>query len=279
MSDTEIVEEPLPDELPVEEPEAEEEAPPEEAQDGDEESSEETAAEATDGEDVAEEPAPKKRRSAQKRISELTRARHTAEREAQQYKQQLDALQANATPAAEPKQEDFPSYDEFVLARAEYRAEQTVTKKLENLGKVAQENQSQAEQTARAADWEVKVEDARDKYDDFDEVVMSPDNTFFTDTLFAALSEEENGTDVAYHLASNPKLGRELASLSPMKAVLRIGKLSAKLAEKPTRKQTGAPTPVKTVNSGSAPQGLTPYTAKTMAEYAKARKAQEAGQT
>ena len=276
MTDIDIIDTPLSDEpsteqkteAPSEETQETEEPTEESTEEMTEEAAEETAEE--DPESVSEEEKPRKRRSAQKRISELTRARHTAEREAQTLRQQLEALQANATPAAEPKQEDFQSYDDFVVARAEFRAAATVDKRLDTLAKTVQQNQSQAEHTARAADWEVKVEDARDKYDDFDDVALNPDVPI-SNAMAEALGAEENGTDIAYHLGKHPKLSREIAALSPMQAVLRIGKLSAKLAEGPKRKPTSTPDPVKVLKApGVAP--MKSISQMTQKEYEAARK-------
>lgn len=246
MSDTETV---LPEEEEaeaVEDAEAPSEETPEPTEDGDDESSEDEP-----GEDEAEEPKPKKRRNAQKRISQLTRARHNAEREAQELRQQLDALQSTAAPAAEPKQEDFQSYDDYYLARAEFRADQAVTRKLGELANTIQQNQESSERAILAADWEVQVENARDSYDDFDDVVLIDTNPV-TDAMAQAYAQTNNGADVAYHIASHPKLAREISGLSPTQAVLRIGALSAKLAAKPVPKQTSAPKPVKTVGGGRA---------------------------
>lgn len=248
MSDTEVISSDEPDALDAPLPDQEEEETEEtseETQDGDEESSEETP-----GEDAAEEVKPKKRRNVQKRISELTRARHEAERRAQEAERQLQALEATTAPEAEPKQEDFQSIDDYVLARAEWRAEKAVTRKLEELSSTVQQNQQQAAQTAIDANWEVQVEAGRDQFDDFDDVVLDPGNTYFTTAMHRALSMDENGAAIAYHIASNPKLVREVSGLDDIGAVLRIGQLSAKLAQKPVPKQTNAPKPVKTVGGG-----------------------------
>lgn len=249
---------PLPDEIVEETKEEKDKTPPEEAQDGDEESPEETeeetpAADDADGEDAAEEVKPKKRRNVQKRISELTRAKHEAERREQEAVRQLEALQATTAPEAAPKQEDFQSIDEFVLASARYEAKQEVRRELETLSNTVQQNQQQAEQTARSADWEVKVEAARDKYDDFDDLVLSDINPV-SPAMAQAYAATDNGADVAYHIASNVKLAREISALNPTQAVIRIGQLSAKLAEKPNPRTTSTPNPVKTVKAKATPQ-------------------------
>lgn len=240
MSDTETVQET--------EEEAVEEKEPVEAP---EETSEETPEEATEEtpEDTSEEPAPKSKRNVQKRISQLTQQRSQAQQEAATLRQQLEALQSQSQPAAEPKQEDFQSFDDFAVARAEFRARETVRQELGALSKAVQQSQGQAEQAARTADWDLKAEDARDRYDDFDDVVLIDTNPV-SPAMAQAYAEADNGADVAYHIASNPKLAREISGLSPMQAVIRIGRISQKLGEKPKPKPTAAPKPVKTVTGG-----------------------------
>lgn len=258
MSDTEIIDAPLPDEIVADPPEkATEEKPEDTAEETTEETSEEpeeTSEESEeDGDDEADEekPKPKRRRNLQKRIGQLTQQRAQAQQEAEELRQQLQALQAQAEPAAEPKQEDFQSYDDFVAAKSEFAARETVRKELETLGQNVQQSQTKAEHAARAADWDLKVEDARDKYDDFDEVAQNPDLPV-TQAMAQAIQESENGADVAYHLGSHPKLSREIASLSPVQAVIRIGQISQKLQEPARPKTTAASPPIKTVKTSGA---------------------------
>lgn len=219
-----------------------------------EEDNEDAAEESADPADAAEEEKPKKRRSSQKRINQITREKHNAEREAATLRQQLEALQARQAPAVAPKQEDFQTIEEFDAARIKFHAAETVRDELKALSGTVQQQQQQAVQDAVDADWTVQVEDARAKYDDFDEVVLDPNNTYFTPAMHRALATDENGADIAYHIASHPKLVREISALDDVGAVLRIGRLSAQLAASSKPKLTAAPTPPKQAKGG----GVTP---------------------
>ena len=259
MSDTETavddlgVGSPLPDEIDAKT--APEEKPVEEAEEKPSEDEPDAAAttqeEGEDSPEEKEDRPSKTKRKGDRRLRNARAGRLKAEREAAQLKQQLEALQSRAEPEAEPKQDDFQSFDEFVLARAEFRARETVRKELETAGQNIQQTQNQAVQAAREADWSLKVEDARDKYDDFDDVAQNPDLPV-TPSMAMAIQDSDNGADVAYHLGNNPRLAQEIAALSDVQAVLRIGQLSQKLAEKPRPKPTATPDPPKPLKTTTA---------------------------
>lgn len=261
-TDLEIVESPLPDEIVEESKEEEakpdsEEQPPEEAT-GEEETSEEVSEEAAEeAEKPSEEEEPekpkRKRRNLQKRISDLTQRRITAEQEAARLRQQLEAAKQPEISDEAPKQDDFKSYDDYLLAHAEYRSRKAVRDEVAALTQQVQNQQTEQEQIARAADWSLKVENAREQYDDYDEVVDRLDMPS-TPAMIQAIQASENGTDIAYHLGQNPSLARELSTLPPMQAVIRIGQLSQKLREPVKPKPTAASPPIKTVKtSGTKP--------------------------
>lgn len=248
-----LPDEPVPE---AEEPKEVEEAPKEEAtqEETPTEPAEASEPEEQPDDEDAEKPKPKRRRNLQKRLRQLTQQRVQAERERDQFRQQLEALQTQQAPVEEPKQDDFKSYDDFLVARAEFRARETVRKELETLSTTVQQNQTQADRDARTADWGLKVEEARDKYDDFDEIAQNPDLPV-TPEMATAIQDADNGADIAYHLGENPTLAREIAALPPIRAVMRIGQISDQLSKPPSPKPTAAPKPpVQVQGGGVAPQ-------------------------
>lgn len=107
-------------------------------------------------------------------------------------------------------------------------------------------------------------------YEDFDEIVMqgARDGSWpLSASLGAALLESDHGIHIAYQLAGNPTLAKEIAALSPTKQVAWLGREEAKLdagsgdkgesgksedtAEKP--KVTKAPPPVARARGTGAP--------------------------
>jgi hypothetical protein len=71
-----------------------------------------------------------------------------------------------------------------------------------------------------------------------------------TNPLTVAIMSSDNGEDVAYHLGKNLKEASRIASLDPLRQVLAIGALSAKLTlDPPKPKQPSkAPAPITPVS-------------------------------
>ena len=142
--------------------------------------------------------------------------------------------------SAPPVPEGFASTDEYIDAVAEYKA----TEKL-----AAREAQKQ--QSAILESYHDKEEEARTKYDDFEQVAYNP-NLPITDVMAQTIQASDIGPDVAYHLGANPKEAERISRLSPFLQAKEIGKLEAKLAaEPPTKKTSSAPTPISPVTARS----------------------------
>lgn len=92
-----------------------------------------------------------------------------------------------------------------------------------------------------------------EKYEDFDEVVSSQ-NVPITKMIRDAILDIDDidlQTEVSYYLGKNPKEVIALKRLSPIRQVMEIGKLEAKLSAKPvTKRPSAAPKPVTPVSGG-----------------------------
>ena len=113
-----------------------------------------------------------------------------------------------------------------------------------------------------------KEEEARDKYEDFEQVAYNP-NLRITEVMAQTIQASEIGPDVAYFLGANPKEADRISKLQPILQAKEIGKLEAKLADNPVvKKTTSAPTPIApvTARSSGAPSYDTtdPRSVKTM---------------
>lgn len=185
-------------------------------------------------------------------------------------REQAQRAQAPVTPAAPVTPEQFTSTDEYVDALATQRAQELVAQR-----------EQQRQQTEVLDTFHEKEEEARGKYDDFDQVAYNP-NLPITQVMAQAIQASDVGPDVAYHLGANPKEAERISKLSPLQQAKEIGKLEAKLADSPPVKKTStAPAPITPVtarNSGDASYDTTdPRSMKmTMAEWAAADNARTA---
>lgn len=209
----------------------------------------------------------------QKRIDRLTREKYRLQAELEVARKQGPQPEAQPKPAStgEPKADQFKSYEEYLEARAEWKAEQRVEKRLGELREKAQRQAGQAEQEKLQSQWEKRVSEALTTYDDFEEVALSPEVPI-SEPMMAAILRSPKGADVAYHLGKNHELAAQIAALDPISAAIRIGELAASLTRPTPKKTTGAPPPINPV--GGRASTSTDPSQMTDAEFAKWRREQ-----
>jgi hypothetical protein len=150
-------------------------------------------------------------------------------------------------PVAEPPK-PAPAADQFESPEA--YADALATRKAEELLVQRELQRQQAELLDAYHDRE---EQARDKYDDFEQVAYNP-KLPITNVMADTIRASDVGPDVAYYLGSNAKEAERIARLPPLLQAKEIGKIEAKLASDPapTRKASSAPTPISPVTNRAA---------------------------
>jgi len=141
---------------------------------------------------------------------------------------------------------DIPPADQFESVEA--YADALATRKAEELLR-SRETQRQQQEVLSA--YHEREEDARGKYEDFEQVAYNP-KIPITNVMAEAIQHSDIGPDVAYFLGSNPKEAERISRLSPYAQAKEIGRLEAKLADSPPVKKTSsAPTPITPVTARS----------------------------
>lgn len=168
----------------------------------------------------------------------------------------------------EPKREQFGTYEEYIEARAEYRAEkkaaEAARKVLDESKKKADSERTQGELQRVEKEWSAKLEKARDVLEDFDEVCVESE-AIVTPHMASAIQESDHAGFIAYHLAKNPAEAERISKLSPSKQVAAIVALEEKVS-KPAKQPSKAPAPINPV--GGAKGNVTKDPSKmTQAEY------------
>jgi hypothetical protein len=170
----------------------------------------------------------------------LAREQRKWERE-QAQKQKVQPL----APPPEPlKPDNFADAQAYAEAIAERKAAELVAQR-----------EAEAERMATLEAYQDREEEARTKYDDFEQVAYNP-KLPITETMAQTIQASEIGPDVIYHLGSNPKEADRIARLSPLLQAREIGKIEARLASSPPAKKTStAPAPIApvTARASSAP--------------------------
>lgn len=215
----------------------------------------ESAPETTEA-DAAEQPEEHKLpKGVQKRIDRLTREKYRHQAELEVARRELEALR-NRQPEqrqptqseAAPKPEQFQSYEEYLEAKAEWRAEQKVSEVLRKQQESTKAQTAQAEHAKLQKSWEERVEAASDAYDDFEEVALNP-GVPISDAMMQSIVRSEKGADVAYYLGKNIAEASRIAQMDPISAAIRIGEIAATLARPQAKKTTNAPPPINPVGA------------------------------
>ena len=190
--------------------------------------------------------AAKPKKSVQDRINKATRERYKAERERDELKARIAALEAGKTPltekkpgdkadddaAPDPTKFDYGALDaKYIRALARYEAKLELKEQAKNqqTEKLTAEQQKAFDKFQ--AQKSVFEEKGAELLDDFEEVVMqgARDKAWpLSDALGALLFESEFGPDIAYELASNPTLAKEVFGKSAGAQAVWLGKQEAK---------------------------------------------------
>ncbi len=206
---------------------------------------EETVPQKDDGES-AEAAEPKKAKGVQKRIDELTRTIYQERREKEQLMEMLKGqIKPQSVQPTEnvPKLENYASYDDFIDAKIAFQAERIAEKKYGEVEKQRQIEKDKESHETSLRNWSSKVETARDKYEDFDDVVGN--NTVpVSFAMSRAIMNSDSGTDIAYYLGKNPSEAIRISNLEPFASAREIGKIEAKLASIPLKRPSAAPEPI-----------------------------------
>lgn len=159
-------------------------------------------------------------------------AREQRKWEREQQRRQAET-QATKAPVDLPPADQFESTEAYAEALAERKAEELLARR--------EAERQQAELLEAYADRE---EQAREKYDDFQQVVYNP-NLPVTQVMAQTIQASEIGPEIAYYLGTNPKDAERISKMSPFLQAKEIGKIEAKLADNPpTKKPSSAPAPI-----------------------------------
>jgi hypothetical protein len=163
-------------------------------------------------------------------------------REQRKWEREQRASQA-ATPMSTA---ELPAPDQFESVEA--YADALAIRKAEDL--IAQREQ-QRQQVEILETYHDREEEARAKYDDFEQVAYNP-NLTITNVMAETIQHSDIGPDLAYYLGSNPKDAERISRLSPFMQAKEIGRIEAKLADNPpVKKTTSAPAPISPVTARS----------------------------
>lgn len=188
-----------------------------------------------------------KKKTAQERIDEITKARREAEREREYWKrvalekEPKEQLVAHEIPGVPSR----PTIDQFDTT-SEYEDALLVWHDTRKEAKTRAERQRLAEDESLKT-FQSRAKKLREEHADFDEVIEAP---VFSQVMRSALLHSENGPAVAYFLGrpENIETAEKIRALPTELQPYELGKLETKLMlAQQTKKVPGAPPPLKPV--------------------------------
>jgi hypothetical protein len=196
----------------------------------------------------------------QKRIDELTRQRHEAERRASELEQRLQQLQSGTqtsgqAPATKPDPRQFEDYGDYVAALTKYEAAQMLSARDQQQAQALQQQRQQLTQQAeqaRAEAWTERQAAVRQALPDYDAVMSAAANVHVSQAVQEAILDSDRGPELAYHLAKNPQLAQQLSGMSARQVDREIGRLEERLARPAPPPVSKAPPPLKPLTGSGA---------------------------
>lgn len=163
--------------------------------------------------------------------------------------------QAAASDGGKPLLKDFPDYESWVEAVADWRADQKIEARIKAESERTRKQVDEERDAERRAYFQERVvEKGAALYEDFEDVALA-DDLPITEPMALTLAESDHGAVAAYYLGQHPDEAKRISKLSPPKQVRELDKLIATIT-KPAE-PTKAPAPIRPNNGdGSASDSL-----------------------
>lgn len=140
-----------------------------------------------------------------------------------------------------------------MFVEAEKRAEAAAERKIKETAQRASFEQRKTDFETRAQEWARK-----EKVEDID-IIFDP-SLPITQDMAQTLMDADNGPEVLHHLANNRDVARQIARLSPLQQARELGRLEARLANKPVAPKVSAAPPPAPKVEGTGDSGRLSFT-------------------
>lgn len=179
-------------------------------------------------------------------------------------------------PEGPPQRAQFRSDEEYIDARADFKARETARALLAEQAKQTEAGRRAQEARSLADSWGAKVEKAQAKYADWADVT-DRDDVPVSDAMQAAIMDSDVGADIVYHLGKHPEEAARIAALPPLRQAKEIGRLEARFSEQQpaaNKQVSKAPPPISPVGGAAQADPASLSEELSMADWIKRRSAQ-----
>lgn len=192
----------------------------------------------------------------QKRINKVTADKHEERRKREasdklngELQKKLDDIKANKPTLEKPTLEDH-NYDEDAFNKATVSFEVQEQVKAELATQKTKQNQIDQDSAAQKALDKFNERADALKKDDFNAKANAIPE--LPEGVASAIMSLDNGAEMVYHLGTHLDKADSLANMSPMAAMVEVGRISAQMSVKPEIQTSAAPDPIEPVTAGSA---------------------------
>lgn len=202
----------------------------------------------------------------EKRLAKERRKRDDDKREKEYWRQEALKRPSQPEKHAEvvksddgaPKREAYGSYEDYVEARAEWKAEQAVEKRLAKKSEEEEKTRTASEQQKQAEEFKSRAKKVSAELEDFEEVMKSSESPMTQAMAKAIYAAGDDGPRVAYHLAKDREEAERIASLPDVLQAREIVLLEMKLKATPAKSPSKAPAPISPVGGKATSSSDTP---------------------
>lgn len=214
-------------------------------------------------EDQKEEPPKKKGKSIDDRVKELARKTwemREAERKANEAAENLKKLQQQQSDAKKPNPADYDDDEKYHKDTEAFYRNQAQIKAAQDVQIELQRQQATRKQAEATAKWDIARSQAIADDEEFERheyTVARTCQNYNNTHLVEAITSSDISTKLVSYLGKNAQEADRLASMSPLDGARELGKLEAKLTQKPAKKISRAPAPVNSERGGmGAPKDI-----------------------
>ena len=200
-------------------------------------------------------------RSLERENAEL-RGRVDTLQEMMQGRQSSNTSSQETPPSTRPRRDAFEDEETYLDAVEDWRdhkLETALAAQRQDIERVQERMQAEQTQTTYAE----RLETARQRYSDYDDVVETADVTV-NDDVTGAILDSEVGPEIVYYLAQHPDEAVQLNAMrSPVALGRALGKIEAKLLPPSSETDTSQESPPSSEPPSRAPEPITPVSGTT----------------
>lgn len=184
-------------------------------------------------------------------------------------------------PTSQPQPEQYPTHEAYIAAMIQWGTRQEVERQREADRAAEQQRQQDEQQQRQQRQWVQRVQDGRDKYENWDDAWNVLGSRLYgplEGAVITAVLESDVGGDLVHFLGTHPDELEKLRDLSPAAMTRRLGQMEAALSAPPPASPDPAPPrltlppPVTPVSGTTGPQtGSTAREGEALADYMKRR--------